>query len=386
MVMEMSTKETTQPKRVLFVATVLRAHIMEFHTPYLKMFKEMGWHTSVAANNDYNSSSIIKIPYCDQFYDVPFERAPFHPRNINAYRKLKRIIKEGNFDIIHCHTPVGGFLTRLAAKNVRKSGTKVFYTAHGFHFFYGAPFINWLLYYPVEKRLAQYTDALITINDEDYERAKSFKAKNVYYVPGVGIDLNEFSVKALDKEVKRKELGIKKDDFVLLTVAELIPRKNYSVVLKALSHLKKEDKLNDISYVICGIGKSFNALQKLSANLGISDHVFFLGYRNDISEICNVSDAFVFMTKQEGLPVALMEAAASGLAVICSDVRGNRDLIQDGVNGLVAADKPEAVAEAILTIKKDPNLRQRLVASALKDIQKYDLTIVLKIMQEIYGL
>ena len=216
-------------KKVLFVATVVKMHIMVFHIPYLKMFKKMGWETAVAARNDYDDPDECAIPYCDTYYDIPFERNPIKLSNLKAYRSLKDIIDKGDYDIIHCHTPVGAMLTRLAAKTARKHGTKVFYTAHGFHFYRGAPAINWLLYYPVEKWLSLYTDVLITINNEDYERAKTFNAGKVCYVPGVGIDLNKFNVGHIDKAKKRREIGINTDDFVLLSVGELSKNKNHEL-------------------------------------------------------------------------------------------------------------------------------------------------------------
>ena len=350
-------------KKVLFVATVVKTHIMEFHIPYLKMFKEMGWETAVAARNDYENPADCVIPYCDIYYNISFERNPLKPGNLKAYKELNRVIDEGEYDIIHCHTPVGAMLTRLAAKQARKKGTKVFYTAHGFHFYKGAPAINWILYYPVEKWLSRYTDVLITINKEDYERAKTFKAGKVCYVPGVGIA----------------------DDFALLSVGELIPRKNHEVVIRALSVLKQLDKLNHIEYVICGRGAYETDLKKLAEGLDVADHVHFLGYRNDISEICNCADLFVFMSHQEGLPVALMEAMACGLPAVCSNIRGNTDLIEDGVTGLLANNTPEEVAESISEMKNDAALRNRVASAALQKIKQFDLSSVEDEMSKIYG-
>ena len=372
-------------KKVLFVATVVKTHIMEFHIPYLKMFREMGWETAVAARNDYENPADCVIPYCDTYYNVPFERNPLKPGNLKAYKELKHIIDEGEYDIIHCHTPVGAMLTRLAAKQARKQGTKVFYTAHGFHFYKGAPAINWILYYPVEKWLSRYTDVLITINKEDYERAKTFKAGKVCYVPGVGIDLKKFNVGYVNKEQKRKEIGVSADDFVLLSVGELIPRKNHEVVIRALSVLKQLDKLNHIEYVICGRGAYETDLKKLAEGLDVADHVHFLGYRNDISEICNCADLFVFMSHQEGLPVALMEAMACGLPAVCSNIRGNTDLIEDGVTGLLANNTPEEVAESISKMKSDTALRNRVASAALQKIKQFDLSSVEDEMSKIYG-
>lgn len=372
-------------KKVLFVATVVKTHIMEFHIPYLKMFKEMGWETAVAARNDYENPADCVIPYCDTYYNIPFERNPLKPGNLKAYKELKHIIDEGEYDIIHCHTPVGAMLTRLAAKQARKKGTKVFYTAHGFHFYKGAPAINWILYYPVEKWLSRYTDVLITINKEDYERAKTFKAGKVCYVPGVGIDLKKFNAGYVNKEQKRKEIGVSADDFVLLSVGELIPRKNHEVVIRALSVLKQLDKLNHIEYVICGRGSYEADLRKLAEGLDVADHVHFLGYRNDISEICNCADLFVFMSHQEGLPVALMEAMACGLPAVCSNIRGNTDLIEDGVTGLLANNTPEEVAQSISKMKSDTALRNRVASAALQKIKQFDLSSVEDEMSKIYG-
>lgn len=372
-------------KKVLFVATVVKTHIMEFHIPYLKMFKEMGWETAVAARNDYENPADCVIPYCDIYYNIPFERNPLKPGNLKAYKELKHIIDEGEYDIVHCHTPVGAMLTRLAAKQARKKGTKVFYTAHGFHFYKGAPAINWILYYPVEKWLSRYTDVLITINKEDYERAKTFKAGKVCYVPGVGIDLKKFNAGYVNKEQKRKEIGVSADDFVLLSVGELIPRKNHEVVIRALSVLKQLDKLNHIEYVICGRGAYEADLRKLAEGLDVADHVHFLGYRNDISEICNCADLFVFMSHQEGLPVALMEAMACGLPAVCSNIRGNTDLIEDGVTGLLANNTPEEVAQSISKMKSDTALRNRVASAALQKIKQFDLSSVEDEMSKIYG-
>lgn len=372
-------------KKVLFVATVVKTHIMEFHIPYLKMFKEMGWETAVAARNDYENPADCVIPYCDTYYNISFERNPLKPGNLRAYTELKKVINEGGYDIIHCHTPVGAMLTRLAAKQARKNGTKVFYTAHGFHFYKGAPAINWLLYYPVEKWLSRYTDVLITINKEDYERAKTFKVGRACYIPGVGIDLKKFNVGYVDKEQKRKEIGVAPDDFVLLSVGEPIPRKNHEVVIRAMSVLKQNDGLEHIVYVICGRGVYETDLKKLAEELDVADHIHFLGYRNDISEICNCADLFVFMSYQEDLPVALMEAMACGLPTVCSNIRGNTDLIDDGVTGLISNNTPAELAEAVNKMRNDTVLRDRLASAALQKIKQFDLSSVEDEMIKKYG-
>lgn len=368
-------------KKVLYVATVVKTHIMEFHIPYLKMFKEKGWETYVAAKNDYENPNDCVIPYCDYYFDIPFERFPIKKENIKAYKLLKELIEEEQFDIIHCHTPVGAMLSRLAARDARANGTKVIYTAHGFHFYTGAPLINWMLYYPVERWLAHYTDVLITINKEDYERAKKFKARQVEYIPGVGIDVDKFSPNPCDRDKKRQELGINSDDIVLLSVGELIKRKNHEVVLRALANIKNEQFFDKIQYLICGSGELETYLKHLTNELGINDHVKFLGYRKDISSICHCSDIFIFMSHQEGLPVALMEAMASGLPSICSNIRGNSDLIDDGINGFLVPIHEESITMRLNQLLESPEIMNEFGASARRKIKKYDLGSVLKDMQ-----
>lgn len=362
-------------KKVLFVATVVKTHINVFHLPYLKMLKEMGYTTYVAAKNDFVNEPCV-IPYCDNYIDVPFERNPLNKRNITAYRELKKLIDEEEFDIIHCHTPVGGALTRFAARKSRKHGTKVIYTAHGFHFYKGAPLKNWLLYYPAEKLCSYRTDVLITINKEDYALAKKkMKAKKIVYVPGVGIDLEKHSGIAVDKEIKRKELSISDDKVWILTVGELIKRKNHETLIRAVSEIE------NVYLTIAGRGELYTYLQNLIDELNISDRVKLLGFRSDISELCSAADMFVFPSFQEGLPVALMEAMACGLPCIVSKIRGNTDLFDN--NNLMF--DPHSVDECKMTIKKLLSFDlKNLGKHNAEKIEDFKLSAVKEKMKDIY--
>ena len=363
-------------KKVLFTATIT-LHIKTFHLPYLKWFKEQGYEVHVAAKNDFINEPCI-IPNCDKYYDIKFARFPFSKVNINAYKELKKLIQENNYDIIHCHTPVAGVLTRLAAKNSKN--TTVIYTAHGFHFFKGAPLVNWLIYYPVERFCARYTDKLITINKEDYKRAKRFKLhKNgkVYYVPGVGINLEKIQNLKVDIKQKKTEIGILEDIPVLLSVGELIKRKNHETVLKALSQIKDKNFV----YLICGRGVLMEHLQNLTKQLGLESEVKFLGFRKDIAEICKIADLFIFPSYQEGLPVALMEAMAAGLPVIASNVRGNRDLIEK--ENLFEPNDVKTLTSLIekrFDVMENDGFRKETYTN----LEQYSLTNVLKQMAEIY--
>lgn len=308
-------------KKVLFVATV-DSHIELFHLPYLKMFKDKGYEVHVATNTDK------KIEYCDKKHKISIERNPFNLRNLKAIRELKKIVKTEKFDIVHCHTPMGGVVARLAAKKARKTGARVIYTAHGFHFYTGAPKKNWLLFYPVEKYLAKYTDTLITINHEDFERAKKKfgkRCKDIQYVPGVGVDEKKFSKKlsATEKGELRKSLGLKDDDFVMICVGRLDTNKNQGFLIDITRELLKED--NKYHLLLVGPDENSGRFQEQAED--IKDHVHFLGKRSDIVELLNISDVALSASKREGLPVNLIEATIAGVPIVATGCRGNRDII-----------------------------------------------------------
>ena len=367
--------------KVLFVATVVKGHISKFHIPYLKMFQEAGWETAVAARNDYESSSDCKIPFCDTYYDVLFERSPFKIANIKAFLRLKEIVEQGEYDIIHCHTPVGAILTRLAAIKARKQGTKVFYTAHGFHFYKGAPLKNWLLYFPAEWLCAHFTDVLVTINQEDYVLAqKHMKAKKVAYVPGVGINLEKFGNSSIDVAQKRNELNIPSDALVVLSVGELIKRKNHQLVIRAIAQMENKN----IHYVLAGEGGEREQLLALSTQLGIQDRVHLLGYRTDINELVGASDIFCLPSIHEGLPVALMEAMARGMPCAVSRIRGNIDLIDEKGGTFFSVDSVQECESAILDLTNADRTQMRQHNTNV--IRGYSLETVLEKMRNLYDL
>lgn len=372
-------------KRVLFVATVVKTHIMQFHIPYLKMLQEMGWETAVAARNDYENPEDCRIPYCDAYYDIPFERTPWKLGNVKSFWMLKKVIDEGGYDLIHCHTPVGALLARLAAAKARKRGTKVMYTAHGFHFFTGAPLRNWLLFFPAEWLLAPMTDVLLTINQEDYRRAKKcIRTKRIEYVPGVGIRTDKFRSEPVDCRKKRLELGYGEQDFLLLTVAEMTMNKNHATILRALALLKNDPGFESMHYLICGRGDMREKLEAEVRRLGLEDHVNFLGYRDDAPALYRCCDLFVFMPFREGLSVALMEAMSSRMPIVCTKIRGNTDLIEDGVSGIFSENNPKALAEAIRRLYGDPDLRESLGRAAAEQVLRFDEKAVHARMREIY--
>ena len=374
-------------KRILFIATVVKMHIMPFHIPYLEWFKKNGYEVHVCARNDYETREDCKIPFCDKYYDLPFKRSPFKWNNKVVYNCLKEIIDNNSYDIVHCHTPMGGAITRLAARNARKKGTKVIYTAHGFHFYSGAPLKNWILYYPVEKWLSKYTDCLITINEEDYNRAikSNFKANSIHLVHGVGIDINKFNPQTLGKKNElRKEYGINNDDFILFYAAELNYNKHQDLLINVINLLK--NKIPNIKLLLAGNGNYKGQYEKQVRDLGLQDNVKFLGFRKDISNLLKIADIAVASSRREGLPVNVMEAMATGLPLVVTDCRGNRDLVSDGENGyVVGLDDAEGFANAVWKLYVSEGLRQRFGRKNLDLVKKYSLDKVKKEMEEIYS-
>jgi len=354
---------------------------MQFHIPYLQMFQEHGWETAVASRNDYENPQDCQIPYCDHYYPVDFERNPMKPGNIAALRELKRIIREGDYDIIHCHTPMGGVLARIAGREARKKGCKIIYTAHGFHFFDGAPLLNWLMYYPVEKHLAHDTDVLITMNREDYDRALAkMPAKEIKYVHGVGVDTKRFASASVDAKTLRESIGLSEDEPMILTVGELIKRKNHEMILRALGGMKD----SKWKYVIVGRGVLLDHLKEVAKECGIEDRVIFLGYRRDIPEMLHACDLFVFTSFQEGLPVAIMEAMAAGAPILCTKNRGTADLIEDGVNGAFTEMNAEDLRTKMQNILAHPDVRASYAKKSLERIGTFDIEVVKKEMELIY--
>ena len=370
--------------------------IDQFNMDNIALLQKLGYEVHVACNFlegntcSREQSAILQqrleamgVPY----FQVDITRNVLNiPQVLKAYRQTRALMKEYGYDLVHCHSPIGGAVCRLAAMPFRKKGMQVIYTAHGFHFFKGAPLLNWLIYYPIEWCLAHVTDILITINMEDRARARRhIHAKRIEYTPGIGIDTSKFGRSTANRQEKRLSLGLTEEDFVILTVAEMNKNKNHTLILKALGLLKDRPGFERIRYLICGQGDLQSALEAEAESLGIRQQVHFLGFRRDIQDIYKCSDLFAFMSFREGLSVALMEAMSCGLPPVCSPIRGNTDLVEHGVEGLLAEFDPNAVADAIWELYRNEDRRSRLSAAAAEKIHKFDQTSVHDRMEEIYG-
>lgn len=375
-------------KKALMLSSVA-SMIDQFNMENINILKNLGYEVHVLANFSFGNTTSdertkeFKKELEDmgiKVYNVPIPRKITAIKEmISSYKEIKEICKENKYDILHCHSPIGGVLARLAFKEFREKGGKLIYTAHGFHFFKGAPIKNWLIFYPIEKLCARYTDCLITINKEDYKIAQKFKTKKVTYIPGIGIDTEKIKNIKRDREILNK-FGIK-DEVVLVSVGELSDRKNHKVILEALEKIE-----DDYIYIICGQGEKKEELVNLSKKLKIQNKVKFLGYRQDIKEILKASDIFCFPSKQEGLPVALMEAMASGLPVVCSNIRGNSDLIEEKKGGyLLEYNNSYEFLIKIHELINNDSLRKEMGEFNLEKIKDFDRKKVNNLMEEIYS-
>lgn len=367
------------PNKILFCATV-DYHFKAFHLPVLAWFKQQGWEVHIAAKGE------LDLPFVDRKFNFPIERSPFRLNNVKAHRELKAIIKQHDYKIIHCHTPMGGVLARLAAQSTRRKGTKVIYTAHGFHFCKGASLLNWMLYYPIEKRLSSLTDCLITINDEDYRLAvnKGFQAKQIMHVHGVGVNTAHYKpVKKIEKWRLRQELDYRTDDYLLFYAAEFNKNKNHQLLLHALASIKEQ--VPHARLLLAGKGPLLEACRALAGQLGISSMVHFLGYRNDIDRLLPMCDVAVASSLREGLPVNIMEAMACGLPIVATENRGHSELVADGQNGyLIAQGQVKEFAGRLLALSKSEELRNRMGAESADIIKKFSLGQVARELNDIY--
>lgn len=359
--------------KILYVTTI--GITMGFFKSLIKELIDEGHCVDIICNETDE-----RVPDCYRewgckVYHHSCSRSPLSKGNLDAIREIKKVVTENKYDIVHCHTPIASVCTRLACRRLRKQGLKVIYTAHGFHFYKGAPLLNWLVYYPLEKLCANFTDTLITINKEDYELAKKkMNAKRVEYVPGVGIDVDKFRNTVVDRAAKRRELGIPEDAFLLFSVGELNKNKNHQILIRALKLLKSK-KYN---LLIAGEGTLKESLSEMAHREGVGSQVHFLGYRHDIPELLQACDLYLLPSIREGLNVSLIEAIASNTKVVASNIRGNEDLVVNGENGYLY--DLLNINELVWCIKNVQNLK----SDSCNDFNQFDVIYINQKMKNVY--
>lgn len=369
--------------KILLTATV-QSHICQFHKPLMKLLKENGYEVHVAARDNLAEKNGLAMEYADKVFDIPFDRSPFSTKNIKAYKELSKVLKKNEYEIIHTNTPMGGMVTRLAANKYRKkNGTKVFYTAHGFHFYDGAPKKNWLIYYPIEKSMSRLTDKLITITKEDYKLASEKFHCDTVHMHGVGANASKFYVMGDDEKAAiRNAFGYSKSTKLVLNIGELLPNKNQKAVIKAMHQV--QEKYPDVKLLIAGNGPELEQLKNLVSDLDLEDVVEFLGYTTEINKYLNIADCVAACSYREGLPLNVMEAMLCGKAVVASNNRGHRELVKNGKTGyIVDANDIDAYADRITAVFQD-NFGYE--DAALEFVKPFTDVSVLKELKSLYNL
>ncbi|GHU58775.1 putative glycosyltransferase EpsD [Spirochaetia bacterium] len=366
-------------KKVLFISN--HAGFSKFNAPYMRWFKEQGWIV------DNISPGIEIADYVDNQIDAPITRNPLSLQNIRAYKIIKNSISKNKYDIIHCHTPVGGILGRLCSIKSRKKGTSVIYTAHGFHFYKGSSLLSWVIYYVIEKILSYYTDCIVTINQEDYLIAqKQFFTKSVFKINGVGVNLERF--KPVDDEAKialRNKYNFEHDDFIVIYVGQFTHDKNHLFLIKQIPFLKRN--INNLKVLFVGGGYPLldRKYKDIIRDGRLQDTVFFMGYRTDIQNLYAISDILISVSKREGMPQNLVEGMACGLPVVCSKIRGHVDIVNPSVNGFFfPLTSPSEMNERLYQLYADKTFRDSIALQNVKDAEKFSLDRSVADMAEIY--
>lgn len=364
-------------KKVLYVTTVSRT-INAFLIPHINMLLDNGYEVHCACSIDKPVDKELQRRGV-KIFEVPFSRNPLGIGNIKAFIKLEELQRINDYDIVHVHTPIAAIYGRLLKLNF--PSLRTIYTEHGYHFLKGGSKLGWILYYPIEKIMAKFTDVTININKEDYEITKEkLKPKKCYLLNGVGLDLDKYK-KLSSKEIqeKRKEFGLKDKDFVVLMVAEINKNKNNIQLINAMDILK--DKYPNIKVLCIGDGTLKESLEKQIILRNLQNNIFMLGYRLDVNKLINISDIGILLSRREGLPRNIMEFMACGRKVIATDIRGCRDLICDETIGiLVNVGDYESTAKAIekYYILNDKSFE------VSKEIRKYDIETINSELLKIY--
>lgn len=355
-------------KRLLLTCTDLMT--IQFMVPHIRYLAANGFSVELACSVVGDRLEDVKKAVGDvaKIHTLRLVRSPFSPTNVKGYGDLKNLLSENHYDVIWTNEPVMGVMTRLAARKARKKGTKVIYMAHGFHFFKGAPLFNWLMWAPLEIIMSRFNDILVTINWEDYNWAKKHTYTPVIeHIDGIGVDFTQRE-SVISREEKREQLGIAPSDILVLSVGELQKRKNHEVIIKAIAKLNNPN----IKYIICGQGVLENYLIKLSKSLNLQNQFFLLGYRQDIPEIMTACDIFAHPSVREGLGLASLEAMASGLPLITSNVQGVPDYVENGVTGYMCDPRDvETFAKNMNILVGDEALRRKIAATNVTYVQKY---------------
>lgn len=373
-------------KKVLISATVL-SHIGQFHRPLGDLLHSYGFEVHVAGSDNLSQKNGLSVDWADKVYDVPFSRSPRSRDNIRAYKILKRIIEDEGYSYVHCNTPMGGIVSRLAARRLRKRGGRVVYTAHGFHFHKRASKLAWLVYYPIERIFARFTDMLITINREDYALAQRKFGCSVHYTHGVGVNCERY-VPSRDEEERQSlcsELGIGQDRKVILAIGELLPNKNQKMIVSAMGEISR--RVPEALLVIAGNGPLKESLEAQCREEGVEGCVRLIGYCTELEKYQKVASVLAACSYREGLPLNLVEAMLSENPIVATHNRGHDELVRDGETGyLVEPDDVSGMATRIVELLSDHKKCSEFGQRARNIALDYSYDNVKRELKEVYGL
>ena len=370
----------------LLIVTTIAGAIEDFILPFVRYFRNQNWQVDgISVDITSNEACVAEL---DHVWDVPWSRNPLDPRNlVVAVPKIQEIVTQGNYELVHVHTPVAAFVTRYAISRLKmKQKPKVIYTVHGFHFHQqGNPLTNFI-FLNLERLAGGWTDYLITINREDEAAARKhhlLAESKIFYTPGIGLELDKYDRNQVNQEQMdaiRQELKLKPDDVLLLTVAEFTPNKRHRDQLLALKQLNRPE----VHLVFAGDGSTRSEMEQLTTKLGLEQQVHFLGFRYDIPALICSSCAMLLTSQREGLPRSIMEAFCAATPVIGTKIRGIQDLLADNCGLLIDVGDIDALAQAIAKMIDNPQLAAQMGTNGRRKMTTYDVNNIIQQYVGIY--
>lgn len=369
------------------VVSALAGFIVTFLQHDMELLQNMGYEVHCAGNSsnknpEENSTAFEKMNVI--YHQIDFSsKSPLSKDNIKAFRQVNSLLSLEHFEVIHCHTPIPGVIVRVLAERKRLiEKTKVIYTTHGFYFHEGSSRNSWVKYYWIEKLMSALSDAMITINFEDYRNAKRMWCKKVYHINGVGLDVAKYSKPLINRSEYRKSIGVSDGELMILAIGELSERKNHRVIIEALS----QAHIKNAVFVVCGKAISgqgtYDSLKQLAEEKNVK--VIFLGHRMDVPELCHCADIGAMPSVREGLGMAGLEMLAAGVPLVASNVHGIKDYIHDMVNGFSASpEDASGFAQAICKLA-DSDTRERMKVACIEKAREFDQEISFGQMKRIY--
>lgn len=378
--------ENSKQKKALIV-TALGGFIRSFLSNDIVLLQQKGFEVHCAANKNHPGAENLEDYF--QKMNVKFHQIDFSSNKvfcintIKSFNQIKSLLKKNSFNLIHCHTPIAGFITRIAARKKRKTGSVIIYTTHGFYFHKYSSKKAWIIFFNLEKFASRFSDAIITINKEDFKNAQLMYCKEVFYIPGVGVDTKKFINISINRNDYRKQLGISDDQILVLAIGELSKRKNHKIIIEALSLIKNPK----IVFMICGNAmNNANTKDELIA-LAKKNNVDLrlMGLRKDIPQICKCADIGVLPSTREGLGLSGIEMLAAGLPIVASNVHGIVDYVKDGEDGyLCNPNNSKQFADSISKLM-DINIRKKMISKCQLNSKRFDISESIKSMNDIYN-